>query len=272
MSQTKYNYARLHLFLVTPILLLEFLPPRPMREKFVNSTVRFSGYLTMIILAVVAFLFSIFGWDGFLWENNVFITDQNEVFGTFYSVPYEECAWCALHTILIGLWIMSIWRSKPVPKKIRSFFGVRCLIVAVCLCVTYVGYAMLETGDKSLFYLGAQLKSVFPMFAIQYGLSGHLYMTALREYIIGIVVPSVYVVIIDIWALWRDIWDTDREYTTKITFFGLMFEQVLVYFLMSVLVVNGMMSAILTTEVYLAYKRKMPSASAMNVLQRVLFW
>ena len=273
MSRTKYTYARLLILLVVPIFLLEFLPPRPLRGKHVNPTVRFIAYLAIGILSIVAMVFSVPTWDRDLWiKGVVYVSDPTQLYGMVFSVPYEECIWCVFHMSLAGLWTLSIWESgKPLPKKINYLLGARCMIVIICLGVALIGYSMVESGEKKLWYLGVQLMWVFPIFALQFGVCGHLYLLFAQKYILGVVVPTIYVVVIDTWAIYHDIWGTAEEFVTGLNIFGLIFEQVLVYFLTTMLAVNGMFSFLTIVEFYVAYRPHI-AGSPFTLMKRILFW
>ena len=239
-----------------------------------NPTVRLVVYIALGILSIVAVVFSVLTWDQELWGKGVvYVTHPSEVYGTLYSVPYEECLWCVFHTFIAGLWTLSIWDcGKPLPKKMHSLFAARCTVAVVCLGVAFIGYSMVESGEKKLLYLGVQLMWAFPVFAVQFGLNGHMYLLFARKYVLAVIVPAVYVVVIDTWAIYRDIWDTDKTFTMGVTIFGLMFEQLLVYFLTTVLAVNGMVSAITTAEFYVAYRPHVAAGSPFTVVKRILFW
>ena len=167
MSQTKFTYARMHIFMFAPIVLLFLVPPGLLSKS--NPTVRFVGYAIVALLCVVAVVFSVLTWDRELWSSGaVFICDTLESFGSILAVPYEEVVWCVDHTILVGFWVMSIWRAdRPVPKTPgSSLLGTRCAAAVACLAIGFYGYVLLGKELK-YFYLGVQLVWILPNLAIE---------------------------------------------------------------------------------------------------------
>ena len=114
MSYTSYTYAKLHLFLLVPLFLLMFLPPRPLSNA--HPVVQYFGYGTTVILSVVAVVFSGLTWDTLLWKEGV-LHIYTGTMGEIIGLPYEEAFWCVDHTFFAAFWVMSIWRSTPVTEK-----------------------------------------------------------------------------------------------------------------------------------------------------------
>ena len=266
MSLTRYNYARLHLFLFAPMAFLYFIPPH-----VANTTVRRNGYFTMAALAVTAVVFSALTWDQILWSTEtVFVVDRKDVFGYYLSIPYEEYLWCANHSIIIGLWMLSTWKTRPVsktPGNGRWWF--RSAVCVACLAIGYYGYCLTQ-GDQKYYYLGIVLLYTFPIIGLQAACCGHMYFHCLPELLSGIIVPSVYVVAIDAWALYRNIWSFSDERTSGIYLCGMLLEQSLVYVLTTILVVQGMLAIMRETEVYLAIRPKM--GSALEAFNKTHVW
>ena len=273
MSQTKYTYAKTHIFLLAPIVLLFLVPPGLLSKS--NPTVRFVGYSILALLCVVAVVFSVLTWDRELWKKGaVFLGDIStmESFGSILKVPYEEALWCADHTIFVGFWIMGIWRAdRPVPKtRGSSLLGFRCAAAVAFLAIGYYGYVLLGEEPR-YFYLAVQLMWIFPVLGIQYILGGHLLVPYAREYVLGIVVPSVYIIGIDKWAIYRDVWGVSEEHIVGAAVSGLVFEQELVYVLTTTLVTHGVIAALRLAEIYVAI-RPLVKGSPLKVFVLTLLW
>jgi len=271
MSQTKYTYARTHIFLLAPIVLLFLVPPGLLSKS--NPTVRFVGYAIVVFLCAVALVFSVLTWDRVLWSKGVvYLGDTSESFGSILEVPYEEVVWCVDHTIIVGFWIMSIWRAdRPVPKtRGSSLLGIRCAAAVACLAIAYYGYTLLGKDPKYL-YLAVQLMWMFPNVAIQYFLVGHMYVQYAREYVLGIIVPSLYIIVIDTWARYRNVWRISEELVVEGSVSGLVFEEMLIYVLTTALVAHGVIGALRSTEIYLAI-RPLVKGSPLKVLALTFVW
>ena len=271
MSQTKYTYAGLHIFVLAPIGCLLLVPPGLLSKS--NPTVRFVGHAIMVLLCVVAALYSVLTWDGVLFSKGVvYICDRLESFGSLLEVPYEEVVWCVDHTIIVGFWVMSIWRAdRPVPKtRGSSLLGFRCAAAVACLAIAYYGYILLGKEPK-YFYLAVQLIWIFPVLGLQYFLGGHVFVPYAREYILGIVVPSAYIIGIDMWATYRNVWGVAEELVVGAAVSGLVFEQELVYVLTTTLAAHGAIAALRLTEIYLAI-RPLVKGPPLKVFFLALLW
>ena len=202
----------------------------------------------------------------------MYLGDTSESFGSILEVPYEEVVWCVDHTIIVGFWVMSIWRAdRPVPKtRGSSLLGFRCAAAVACLAIAYYGYILLGKEPKYL-YLAVQLMWMFPNIAIQYFLVGHMYVQYAREYVLGIIVPSLYIIVIDTWARYRNVWRISEGLVVEGSVSGLVFEEMLIYVLTTALVAHGVIGALRSTEIYLAI-RPLVKGSPLKVFALTFVW
>ena len=246
MSLTSYSYAKLHLFILAPVAFLLLIPPRPLSNA--HPQVRRFAFTVMLIVSLVAVVYCVTGWDRILYQTGVYTCSST--YFTLLSIPIEEWVWCVDHTFLVGLWVMSIWQPRPVPRKQRSArIGFRAAAALTCLALAYYGYT-LKIRDQSLFYLGLTLQHIFPVLAIQFIMSGHLHLQCPRECILGVLGPSIYVIIVDVYAVIKGIWQSSDDFTTGIELFGIKIEYIVVYTLTSSLASQAMVGFIRLGEVY----------------------
>ena len=246
MRNTSYTYAKLHLFVVAPAAFLYLIPPRPLSHA--HPRVRQFGYTMMCIISVVAVVYCVTGWDRILYQTGVYTCSNT--FMTLLHIPIEEWVWCVDHTLLAGLWVMSVWRSRPVSQTSRGARVIfRSLSAFACLAVAYYGYT-LKIQDKSLFYLGLTLQHTFPILALQFVMGGHIYLQCPRECILGLLGPSLYVIAIDVYAVIKKIWESSDEFTSGMEVFGIKIEYIVVYTLTSSLASQGMVGVIRFAEIY----------------------
>ena len=266
MSLTSYSYAKLHLFIIAPVAFLYFVPPRPLSDA--HPGVRRFSYTMMFIVAMVAVVYCVTGWDQILYQTGVYTCSNT--FMTLLHIPIEEWVWCVDHTFLAGLWVMSIWRSRPVPLSSSSArVGFRAVAALACLAVAYCGY-VLKIQDKSQFYIGLTLQHIFPILAIQIVMSGHIYLQCPRECLFGILGPSVYVIIVDVYAVVKGIWKSADEFTTGIEVFGIKVEYIVVYTLTSSMASQAMVGFIRIGEIYQALRKK--TGSPIKAAALALTW
>ena len=267
MSLTSYTYAKLHLFILAPVTFLYLVPPQPLSTAYPG--VRRFAYTMMLIVSLVAVVYCVTGWDRILYQTGVYTCSNT--FMILLSIPIEEWIWCVDHTILAGLWVMSIWQSRPVPQKRRSaHVGFRAAAALTCVAVAYYGYT-LKIQDKSQFYLGLTLQHTFPILAIQFVMSGHIYLQCPRECILGVLGPSIYVIIVDVYAVIKGIWQSSDEFTTGIEVFGIKIEYILVYTLTSSLASQGIVGFIRFGEICHAVHKR-TGASLVKSAALALVW
>ena len=263
MSLTSYSYAKLHLFILAPLFFLYLIPPRPLSTAHLE--VRRVGYGVTLILGIVAVVYSVAGWDRILYQAGVVTCTSS--YGSLLSVPYEEWFWCVDHTALVCLWVMSVWQSHPVPTKTResTHVGFRLVTAIIFLAMAYFGY-VLQSQEKNFFYLGLTLLHTFPIIALHFATVGHMYLQFAREYALGVLVPSMYVLAIDTYAIHKGIWRISDEFTTGISVFGIVsLEHLLIYTLTTALASETMLAFLRFAEIYHAV-RKENGASLLSVV------
>ena len=252
MSLTSYSYAKLHLFILAPSALLYFLPPRPLSN--VKPGVRSAGYSFTVVLGVIALVYSVTGWDRILYQNGVISCSSS--YGSLFYVPYEEWCWCIDHTMLVCLWVMSIWDSRPVPQtRGSSHFGFRIVSTLALLAVAYFGY-ILQGYGKEYFYIGLTLLHTFPILAIHFATIGHIYLQYPGQCFISVAVPSVYVLGIDTFAINKGIWSVTDEFTTGTFLFGIRMEHIVVYTLTTLLASQSVVGFLRCAEIYQAVQKR----------------
>ena len=266
MSLTTYSYVKLHLFILAPAAFLYFVPPRPLSKA--HPGVRQFGFTIMLVLAVVALTYSVAGWDHILYGSGVFSCPSS--LGSLHDVPYEECFWCIDHTLLASLWVMSIWRSRPVSHvhgNPRVVF--RAASTFVCLAMAYYGHVLQGQG-KNMFYLGVTLQHTFPILALQFAVSGHAQLQCLRECILGAVVPSLYVIGVDTFATYKGIWKITEGFTSGKYMLGIEIETIIVYTLTTSMASQAIVGFIRFAEIYQVLQKK--TGSTLKAVAQTFVW
>ena len=252
MSLTTYSYVKLHLFVLSPLAFLYFVPPRPLSKA--HPAVRQFGYISMLVLAIVAVTYSVAGWDHIIFKVGVISCPSS--IGSFHDVPYEECFWCIDHTILASLWVMSVWRSRPVPHiRGSAQVGFRVASTLVCLTMAYYGY-ILQGQGKNMFYLGVTLQYSFPILALLFAATGHLYLQCLRECILGVTVPTLYVIAVDTIAVYKGTWVVSDEYISGKYVLGITIEHIVVYTLTTAMASLPIVGFLRAAEIYQLLRKK----------------
>lgn len=231
-------------FLVIPILIFLFITwwdnknNRP-THGFHNGRAVWIGILVHIILAVTYTT----PWDNYLVATEVWYYNPDLVTGLVIGyVPIEEYTFFVLETILAGLWWWFLARRIPEPtgefkpNKTGRIVSSSLLFV-IWVIFTYIFFA----GGVEWTYLSIilfwALPAIFPQFLYGADILWHY-----RKLVFStIIVPGLYLSLMDVVALTDTTWSISKEQTTGVIFFGILpLEEVLFFFITNVLISFGM--------------------------------
>jgi putative membrane protein len=240
------SYPRLHLFLLAPLLALALVPPRPLESA--EREVRRGAYVITVVLTAIAFAFSCL-WDNLPAWRGVWTVEAHMTIGTAGFMPFEEYFWFIDHTLLASFWVLRLWSSRRTRSEsfATSRRETRTIGAGLCLLAALCGLWLLQF--ERTFYLGVLLSFMSPVAAFQWWFCGHLLVQQPREWIMGIAVPSIYLLLLDTWAIHRGLWRISQTYTTGLHLFGVQLEQILVYTTTTALVVQPLVSTLRATEI-----------------------
>jgi lycopene cyclase domain-containing protein len=231
-------------FLFIPILLFLAITIRDTKNSrqitgFKNGGAVWIGIAIHILLAVLYTT----PWDNYLVATGVWYYNPDLVTGIVLGyVPIEEYTFFILETFLAGLWWWFLARRlpsaqeefKPNKSLVYGFTSVLILIWIIFTCLFFFGEAKWS-------YLSIILFWALPAMIMQV-LFGADFLWHYRKLVLwGILVPGMYLSLMDIVALKNTTWSISPTQTTGILFFGILpFEEVIFFFITNVLVTFGM--------------------------------
>lgn len=224
------TYLEFHLvFVIPPILLLAAITYY--RDSVWKGGRPFSGLAVLLFLALVYTT----PWDNLLIAEGVWWYGEGTTVLHFWEAPLGEYLFFLFQPILTALWLFQF--PKIVDTSLtRISLGTRAIGIVAGLSVSVVGYLML--GVQSMYYMGAILFWAGPILAIQWGF-GWTYLWKVRKTVaIGILVPTLYLWLIDRIAIGMGIWVISDVHTVGITLLGLPIEEALFFFLTNVFAVQ----------------------------------
>jgi lycopene cyclase domain-containing protein len=200
------------------------------------------------MLAAIAFAFSC-TWDILLAWRGVWTVGADMAVGSVALMPFEEYLWFVDHTLLVCVWVLVLWSQKPLrietaPAPQRA---ARAVGVALCLAVALCGLQWLRQAET--FYLGVILAFMSPVIALHWWVGGHLLLQQPREWVLGIAVPSAYLLLLDSWAISEGVWSLSEQYTTGIRLLWLPLEHLLLYTITTAMVVLPLVSTLRMAEI-----------------------
>jgi len=242
------SYFRLHLFLLGPVIVLALVPPRPLQDA--PRKLRRTGYLMVPVMILVVAAFSTV-WDNYVASWGVWTFDSHAMLGTAGFIPFEEYFWFIDHTLLVSFWVLSLWSVKQTRPMLSARPSRKpCLVGAVlCLATAAAGVVMIRFDPT--FWLGVILAFMGPVSAYQWWSGGHFLLEQRREWLLGIAVPSLYLIGLDTWAIHEGVWAISEQFTTGVRILGVQIEQILIYSYTTTLVAQAFVAYLRRTEVLL---------------------
>ena len=138
---------------------------------------------------------------------------------------------------LATIWVLSLWSPDPGPSTVRLSQPVRKGVTIALLVLAVVGVVLIQT--EATLYLGVIFAFMAPVIAFQWWVGGHLLLHRKKEWALGILGPSIYLITLDQWAIREGVWVISDRFTTGIRILGVQLEQVLIYSVTTALVVNA---------------------------------
>ena len=226
------TYLQFHLVLTLPLLaLLWYLTPTYDRIR------RRRGAAGLAILVAIAVAYTT-PWGSYMIQRGVWWYGEGVVAARLLSIPAGEYLFFVIQTLTVGFYLY--WRGFNPSYEAGDFaWGPRIAGVGVGVLLFGGGLWMVFQGPSWL-YLGGLLAWVGPVVALQWSVGGGYLVRRPRAWIEAAVVPTVYLWIIDRWAIGRGLWIISNEYTTGIAPFGLPIEEILFFLSAGVMTVTGL--------------------------------
>lgn len=225
------TYLQFHtVAILPPIVLLAILtwlrPPTQSRRRAA------SGLLGITLLAFVYTL----PWDDYLIRRGVWAYGEGVVAARLWNVPLGEALFFVLQPIMTALWLYRL----PIPTEgsLRLSTRQRAAGILAGLAVGFGGVVLLTTA--STVYLGAILAWAGPILAVQWGFGWTHLWRARRTVTLAVAVPTVYLWLVDWWAISLGLWTISPQYTTGISPLGLPIEEAVFFLVTNLFVVQGL--------------------------------
>ena len=182
-------------------------------------------------------------WDNYLVATGVWYYNPDLVTGLVIGyVPIEEYTFFVVETILSGLWwwFLAQRLSPPTvdfkPNK-RLVYVSTCILISIWLLFTYLFFS----DNQPFTYLSITLFWALPAILPQLLFGADILWHYRKLVTLGILVPGIYLSLMDIMALKDTTWSISPNQTTGILFFGILpLEEVVFFFITNVLIVFGL--------------------------------
>lgn len=182
-------------------------------------------------------------WDNYLVATGVWYYNPNLVTGIVIGyVPIEEYTFFVVETILSGLlWWFLAHRLSPPAVKFKS----RKIPVYVSTCILFtlwlVFTVLFFSREPKWTYLSIILFWALPPIMIQMLFGADILWHYRKLVAWAVLVPGVYLSLMDIVALRETTWSISPSQTTGILFFGILpLEEIVFFFVTNMLITFGM--------------------------------
>jgi lycopene cyclase domain-containing protein len=231
-------------FLLIPIFIFLAITYRDNKKNLQIKNFR-NGRAVWVAIAVHIILAVVYTtpWDNYLVATGVWYYNPDLVTGKLIGyVPIEEYTFFVLETILSGLWWWFLARRLPAaqgnfkPNKVLVYSAATMLVI-VWLIFAYLFFF----GDPKWTYLSITLFWALPAILPQLLFGADILWYYRKLVFWGILVPGLYLSVMDIVALTETTWSISPTQTTGILFFGVLpLEEVVFFFITNVLIIFGM--------------------------------
>ncbi|TQQ82688.1 lycopene cyclase domain-containing protein [Halonotius terrestris] len=226
------TYLQFHLvFTLPPLLLLWYLTPT------YEPTRRRRGAIGLAILVAIAVAYTT-PWGSYMIQRGAWAYGEGVVTARLLSIPLGEYLFFGIQTLTVGFYLY--WRGFD-PRYEPGDFAWLPRIAGVAAGVALFGGGLWMVFQRpSWLYIGGLLAWVGPVVALQWAVGGGYLVRKPRAWIEASLVPTVYLWIIDRWAIGRGLWILSDRYTTGVAPFGLPIEEILFFLSAGVMTVTGL--------------------------------
>lgn len=231
-------------FLFIPILIFLAITYRDNKNNrptfgFKNGRAVWSAIGIHILLAVVYTT----PWDNYLVASGVWYYNPSLVTGIIFGyVPIEEYTFFVVETILSGLWWWFLARRISQPTSpFRPSKTMRLISAAVLFAVWVIFTVLFFSDNRPLTYLSITLFWALPAIFPQVLYGADILWHHRKLVLPAILIPGIYLSVMDIVALNHTTWSISPEQTTGILFFDILpLEEVVFFFITNVLIIFGL--------------------------------
>ena len=228
------SYLAFHLvFTLPPILLLALIQRQPLA-----GIGGLRAWLGLPLIALIALVYTT-PWDNYLIWRDVWHYGTGRVVGTIGYVPVEEYLFFLLQPIFTGLWLYWLLAHKSEPIGQECSTTVRTTGTVFWVALSLAGALMLQWNPGV--YLGLILAWAGPVLALQWVIGATQVWAAKRTWLLGTLVPTLYLWVADRIAIGQGIWSISDAYTTGLHLFGLPLEEATFFLVTNLLVVQGVL-------------------------------
>jgi lycopene beta-cyclase len=230
--------ALLAIFLAAPaVLLAVHVGRRAAHEEGLRSILRV-GVPTLLILILVSACWTA-PWDKWMIDEGVFVYPPAKVAAWVDGVPVEDLLLFALQGLLAGLWAMLVIGRAPARAVAHGASrGAARLAVTGGLVAALVTGLLLRSPHA--LYVSSILAWFGPLLAVQFAAGTGVLMVQWRWWVAAVAPTTLWLWVAELVAIRQGIWWIDPEHSAPFRPAGLPLEDLLIFLVGNMLVVQTM--------------------------------
>lgn len=229
-ENVKFTYLSFHLIFTLPLVLI-------LGYYYIKNCKKVLRIKEPAILMVILSVIYTSPWDQHLINRGIWFYGDKVVSSWILGIPLGEYIFFVLQTIGTSLFLYLI-SFEPVKNTGAKIFGNISYALPSAL-ITILGLWMVISGSLSSFYLGSILAWAGPIITLQWAYGGRKLWEQKKTLLIGIVIPSFYLWVIDAIAISKELWILPLETRTGIEVFSLPIEEAVFFLVTNMMVVQG---------------------------------
>jgi lycopene cyclase domain-containing protein len=180
-------------------------------------------------------------WDNYLVANRIWWYEPSLVTGiTLWWVPIEEYTFFAVQTLMTGLWILALMRRLPLPAApFRARPRARWISFGLAGALWLLWVVLLLLGWSPGRYMALLLGWFLPPVLLQLAFGADILWHYRRLVLVVLLVPTVYLCILDATAIASGTWTISPQYTVGLGLGVLPLEEIMFFFMTNVLIAFG---------------------------------
>lgn len=181
-------------------------------------------------------------WDNYLVANRIWWYEPSLVTGiTIWWVPIEEYTFFVVQTLMVGMWILALIRRFPLPDApFRARPRVRWASFGLVALLWVAWVIVLVSGWDPGRYMALLLGWFLPPVLLQLAFGADILWHYRRLVLVALLVPTVYLNILDAAAIASGTWTISKDYTVGLDLGVLPLEEITFFLMTNVLIGFGM--------------------------------
>ena len=191
----------------------------------------------ILLLALLASIWTM-PWDNLMVLWGVWTYPDDVVLGKVFYIPIEEQLFFVIQPLFTGMWFLMLYpRGLHRPGR-ESALTTRLISFLFALVLGLFAYT--QCSSPTWLYLGSFIAWFSIPIAIQWGFGSHLLLGWWRQIILGTIPPTLYLCILDSFAIDHRVWSISSEHVVGLYVGALPIEEVIFFLFTNLLVIQGL--------------------------------